>query len=183
MRSLFSAAALLLLFSATSRAQDPLPARTLVLPEAIVLGSQPESFDLVDFRADQALHPRPPVGEIEPHTIFGIKRHVGIGAGYDNSVFHWTLGLYVTVAEWGRWNFGVPSPAVGFGRYQVYDVETGRGSAKEESSIYVSLASVHYRAGRIESLGGLNWYVNIEQVFDMRRNMAGSQLGLSFSRK
>lgn len=28
----------------------------------------------------------------------------------------------------------------------------------------------------------MDWYVNLEQVFDIRRNMAGSQVGVSFSR-
>ena len=30
---------------------------------------------------------------------------------------------------------------------------------------------------------GVNWYVNIEQVFDVQSNRAGSQIGLSFSTK
>jgi hypothetical protein len=30
---------------------------------------------------------------------------------------------------------------------------------------------------------GMNWYINLEQIFDMRQNMAGSQIGITFSRK
>jgi len=29
----------------------------------------------------------------------------------------------------------------------------------------------------------VNWYVNLEQIFDTRQNTTGSQLGFSFSRK
>ena len=76
----------------------------------------------------------------------------------------------------------MPSPALGFGRYHAYDAERKITFFKEESSIFVSLASVHYRVGYLRGLG-VNWYVNLEQVFDMRRNMAGSQVGVSFSRK
>jgi hypothetical protein len=44
------------------------------------------------------------------------------------------------------------------------------------------VASAHYRAGYIKALG-VNWYVNLEQVFDVHASRAGSQLGVSFSRK
>jgi hypothetical protein len=163
-------------------AGDRLPARALVLPQAIVSGTEPMSFDLVDFRAERRASLIPPVREVQPRTIFGIKQHLGFAGGYDNGVVHGSIGLYITVAEWGRWNFGVPSPALGFGRYRVWDAERQEGVLKDESSIFVSLASVHYRAGYIDSLG-VNWYINLEQVFDMRRNMAGSQFGVSFSYK
>jgi hypothetical protein len=46
----------------------------------------------------------------------------------------------------------------------------------------ISLASVHYRVGYVHSLGS-NLYINLEQVFDARHNLPGSQFGLSFSRK
>lgn len=180
MRSVLTAA-LLLLVASSLHAAEPLPSRTLALPFAVVTGSEPSSFDLLDFRDEEAIRAAG-IGEATPHTIFRIRHHVGIAAGYDNGVVHGSLGYYVTVAEWGRWNFGVPSPALGFGRYEVYDPKLKRPSFKEESSIFVSLASVHYRVGYISALG-VNWYVNVEQVFDMRRNMAGSQAGISFSRK
>jgi hypothetical protein len=175
-------AATLLLFPATLLADDSVRSRSLELPQAIVSGLEPQSFDLIDFRADEAARLVPPVREVTPHTIFGIKQHLGFAGGYDNGVVHGSLGFYITVAEWGRWNFGVPSPALGFGRYRVYDAKRKEGVSKEESTIFVSLASVHFRAGHIRTLG-VNWYINLEQVFDMRRNMAGSQFGISFSRK
>jgi hypothetical protein len=182
MRCLLSAAALLFFSATTVLGNEPLPSRILAVPPTVITAEEPANFDLVDFRADQAAARIKPVREIQPHTIFGLKHHIGIGGGYDNGVIHGSIGFYVTVAEWGNWNFGVPSPALGFGRYRVYDEVRKQGVAKEESSIFVSLASVHYRAGRIDAWG-VNWYVNLEQVFDIRRNMAGSQVGVSFSRK
>lgn len=174
-------AVLLLLAASPLLASDPLPSRALTLPPAVVSGSEPASFDLLDLREGEG-HSPAPVSETTPRTIFVIKHHVGVAAGYDNGVVHGSLGYYVTVAEWGRWNFGVPSPALGFGRYHAYDAKNKRTFIKDESSIFVSLASVHYRAGYLRTLG-VNWYVNLEQVFDIRRNMAGSQVGLSFSRQ
>ena len=95
---------------------------------------------------------------------------------------HGSLGLYVTVAEWGRWNFGVPSPEIGFGNYPEYDPRQRRYTSKDQATIFISLASVHYRVGYLRSLG-LNWYIDFEQIFDMHENQPGSQVGLSFSRK
>ena len=180
MRSVLTAA-LLLLVASPLLADEPLPSRALALPFAVITGSEPTSFDLIDFR-DEEVRQGSGIGEARPHTIFQVKHHVGIAGGYDNGVVHGSLGYYVTVAEWGHWNFGVPSPALGFGRYRVYDPKLKRPSFKDESSIFVSLASVHYRVGYLQALG-VNWYINLEQVFDMRRNMAGSQAGISFSRK
>jgi len=95
---------------------------------------------------------------------------------------HGSLGFYITVAEWGRWNYGIPSPALGFGRYPVYDAKRKQSFMKNESSLFISLASVHYRIGYVRSLG-VNCYVNLEQIFDSRQNRAGSQVGFSFSPK
>ena len=176
------AAALLLLSANQLAAGERLPGRELTLPPAIVQGIDPMNFDLIDFRSAQAASLVPPVHEVVPRTIFGIKQHLGFAGGYDNGVVHASLGFYITVAEWGRWNFGIPSPALGFGRYRVWDAQLQEGVLKDESSIFVSLASVHYRGGYLRTLG-VNWYINLEQVFDMRRNMAGSQFGISFSRR
>ena len=180
MRCLLPAACLLLVASPLL-ADDVLPSRPLTLPIAIVPASESGSFDLIDFRASER-HVAPPPAEAQPHTIFAIRHHLGIAAGYDNGIAHGSLGYYVTVAALGRWNFGVPSPALGFGRYPAYDMKRRVTFMREESSIFVSLASVHYRAGYLESFG-VNWYVNLEQVFDIRRNMAGSQVGITFSPK
>jgi hypothetical protein len=122
------------------------------------------------------------VEETQPHSIFGIKRHVGVAVGYDNDVIHGSLGFYVTVAEWGRWNFGGPSPALGFGRYAEYDNRTKHVFEKDQVALFISLASVHYRMGYVRSLG-MNWYINLEQIFDTRQNALGSQVGITLSTK
>ena len=63
-----------------------------------------------------------------------------------------------------------------------YDRGQNASFMKEQMTLMVSLASAHYRVGYL-SAWGLNWYVNLEQVFDMNANRAGSQIGLSFSTK
>jgi len=163
-------------------AEERLPSRPLDVPFAIVKNVEPESFDLRDFREEQRTQLLPRHYDVDPHSFFVVKQHLGIAGGYDNGISHGSVGYYLTVAEWGRWNFGVPSPALGFERYPAYDQGSRRTVTKDEASIFISLASVHYRVGYLESFG-VNWYINLEQVFDMRRNMAGSQIGLTFSRK
>ncbi len=157
---------------------EPLTSR--VLPTSLfVIPDRPSlNFDLYDMRAaatEPASH-----SEVQPHTIFSIKRHIGLAAGYDNGVVHGSLGMYLTVAQVGRWNFGVTSPEIGFGRYREFDERTKQAFMKTESSILISLASVHYRGGRIRSIGK-DWYFTLEQVYDSRSNMTGSQFGFSFS--
>jgi hypothetical protein len=183
------AAAVVFLFvcPAAARASEdpaPLPSRPIAQLLCPLPDMQPADFDLIDLRAaeHEAALKQPVPGEIEPHSHFGIKQHIGFAAGYDNGVLHGSLGFYMTVAEWGRWNYGVPSPALGFGRYQAYDPLRKRPFTASESTLFISLASVHYRAAYIQSLG-MNLYINLEQIFDLRQNMAGSQVGVSFSRK
>jgi hypothetical protein len=182
MRYLFVSA---LLLSAANPvfAQEPLPSYPLAVPAIGVL--MPEAgaanFDLLDVRSEQRELASTNV-DVQPHSRFGLKRHFGAAVGYDNGVLHGTLGFYITVAELGRWNFGVPSPAVGFGRYPRYDPKSKRSVTREEASLFISLASVHYRVGFVRSLG-MNGYINLEQIFDMRQNMPGSQIGVSFSSK
>ena len=145
----------------------------MVLPELPGL-----NFDLYDVRAD-LLEPTPH-NEGQPHTIFAIKRHVGLAGGYDNGVLHGSLGLYLTVAQVGRWNFGVTSPEVGFGRYRETDLHTKQSSLRTETALLISLASVHYRGGHIRSIDK-DWYFTFEQIYDSRANLTGSQFGFSFS--
>jgi hypothetical protein len=158
-----------------------LPSRPILLAAVMAPDLLPVNFDLIDYRAEQRDRPARHT-DTTPHSMFGIKRHIGFAGGYDSGVVHGALGLYLTVAEWGRWNFGVPSPELGFGRYPAYDARRNRSITKEESTLFISLASVHYRVGYVRALG-VNWYVNLEQIFDPRQNMAGSQFGLSFSSK
>ena len=174
--------ALLLLSSAPQEPVEPaLPSRAIDVANVLVDNREPASFDLLDFREELRERSRVPT-EIDSRTSFGIKRHVGVAAGYDNQNMHASIGWYLTIAEWGRWNFGVPSPALGFGRYTEYDRGSGAVVSKTDYTLIVSLASVHYRAGHIPAVG-MNWYVNFEQIFDMRANTMGSQVGISFSRK
>jgi hypothetical protein len=161
-------------------AQEQLPSKPIDAPLAIVVNHEPESFDLIDFRDEQR---QPAVVNDGPtHSIFAIKQHLGIAAGYDNGAAHASVGFYLTVAEWGRWNFGMPSFEVGVGRYPAYNRFTAEPFMKDQMAFFVSLASAHYRVGYIPAWG-VNWYVNLEQVFDLKANRGGSQLGISFSRK
>ena len=108
--------------------------------------------------------------------------NLGIAGGYDNGIAHGSVGYYLTVAEWGRWNFGVPSIEVGMGRYPAIDRLSQRPITKEQFTVMVSLTSAHYRVGYVRAWG-VNCYLNIEQVFDLHANRTGSQFGLSFSTK
>jgi hypothetical protein len=186
MRSVLAAVALLLLASlsaavSAAAAQDCLPSRDLVFPRIAIPRVEPANFDLMDFRADQrraVVVKRP---DVAPHSMFAVKRHIGLAAGYDNGV-HGSVGIYLTIAEWGRWNFGVPAAEVGLGRYRIFDRRLQRMVVRDEYTFIVSLASVHYRMKSIRSLGA-NAYLNFEQVYDLRHNLPGSQIGISFSSK
>jgi hypothetical protein len=175
--------AALLFLSAAPQATNAslLPSRTIDLPTVLVENREPASFDLLELREDEAgtARVRP---DAQPRSIFGLKRHVGLAVGYDNENLHGSVGWYVTVAEWGRWNFGIPSPAIGFGRYGTYDEKRKMVITTTDYSLVISLASIHYRVGHLQSLG-MNLYVNVEQIFDVRANMPGSQIGVSLSRK
>jgi hypothetical protein len=154
----------------------PMAMVTIVLPDV-----EPASFDLMDFREEQrerALSSN----DVVRRSRFGIKKHIGIASGYDNGILHGSVGLYLTVAEFGRWNFGAMAPAIGLARYSLYDERRRQPVTKTEYTILISLASLHYRVGYLPSIG-MNWYINLEQVFDVRSNLPGSQFGISFSSK
>jgi hypothetical protein len=157
---------------------EPLASRVVPISLFVIPDGRSVNFDLYDVRAELA----EPVShsEVESHTIFSIKRHVGFAAGYDNGVVHGSLGLYLTVAQLGRWNFGVTSPEIGFGRYREFNERTKQPFMKTESTILISLASIHYRGGHIRSIGK-DWYFTLEQIFDSRANVTGSQFGFSFA--
>jgi hypothetical protein len=182
MRWLLTTTLLLLACVTPALADDVLDSRLVGEGYSLLPAPPPLSFDLIDVRQEQRAAALPKVADVESHTHFITKQHLGIAAGYDNGTAHGTIGYYVTVAEWGRWNFGVPSIALGLGRYPTYDQRLNQSLMKDELGIFVSMASAHYRAGYIESWG-VHWYVNIEQVFDVHANRAGSQVGISFSNK
>lgn len=167
--------------AAAAHAGDVLPSRTLDLPLALVIAPPLIDFDLLD-RQQEEFAKEHQVPDTDPHSFFVVKTHIGGAAGWDNGNPHGSIGIYLTVAEWGRWNFGIPAAALGFSRYRQYDQRTGRAIQKDEMTVMLSMASVHYRLGYIKSWG-LNWYINLEQMYDMRTNMAGSQYGITFSRK
>jgi hypothetical protein len=162
-------------------AEDRLPARPIEVPMATVPEHGPWSFDLIDFReAERLARVAPPKVDIDPHTFFNVKQHVGVAAGYDNGIAHGAIGYYLTVAEWGRWNFGVPSIEIGLGRYPIIDRRSQRSVMKDQVTMMVSITSAHYRIGYVPAWG-LQCYLNLEQVFDLHENRMASQFGLSFS--
>ena len=163
-------------------AEDRLPGRTIDVPLAMVPDTGPWSLDLIDVREEERLARVPPRADMEPHTFFIVKHHLGIAGGYDNGIAHGSVGYYLTVAEWGRWNFGVPSVEIGMGRYPALDRISQRPIMKDALTLLVSLTSAHYRVGYVRAWG-LNCYVNLEQVLDLHENRVGSQFGLSFSPK
>jgi hypothetical protein len=176
------ATVVVLVSSPSAFAEDALPSRPLD-PVALTLPEPaPVSFDLVDFREALRAGKTPPRSDSTPHSMFVVKQHLGIAGGYDNGSAHGSIGFYITVAELGRWNFGVPGFEVGVGRYPAYDARLNQSFMKEEVAFFVSMASAHYRAGYISALG-VHWYINLEQVFDVHASRVGSQLGVSFSRK
>ncbi len=164
-----------------SPSADALPSRDISGPVFVVQGVEPTNFDLQDVR-NEAYEEHLNITNEDPHTHFVIKRHLGASIGYDNSVVHGSVGVYMTIAEWGRWNFGVPSVAFGLGRYPTYDRAERQASKQNEPTVFVSIASVHYRMGYVRAIG-FNAYFNLEQVYDLRHNMSGSQFGFSFSSK
>jgi hypothetical protein len=165
---------------ASAGAAPPLPSREWPVAYVVLVAPPGDNFDVYDVRSE--MREPPQYSETGKHSVFGIKRHVGFAGGYDQGIVHGSVGFYVTVAELGRWNFGAPSPAIGFGRYNVYDARQKRYMAQLQSTILVSLASVHYRGGYLRSIGKV-WYVHFEQIFDSRANLNGSQFGISFANK
>ena len=157
-------------------ASRPLPIVPIVLPDV-----EPASFDLMDYREEQRER-AVSYNDVEHRTRFDIKKHIGIASGYDNGILHGSIGMYLTVAEFGRWNFGTMAPELGLARHTVYDERRRQAATKTEYTLLISLASVHYRVGYLRSIG-MNWYVNLEQIFDVRGNQPGSQIGISFSSK
>ena len=185
MQRLLTIACLLLVCMTPVFADESLPSRDLAAPFALVTGREPESFDLIDLREEQRLARLARLAartDTDPHTFFIVKQHLGVAGGFDNGIARGGVGFYITVAEWNRWNFGVPSPEIGMGRYQVFDRGSQQPLMKDQLTFLVSLMSAHYRLGYVRAWG-VHAYINLEQVYDMKTNQAGSQVGLSFSPK
>jgi len=120
--------------------------------------------------------------EQETHTRFALKHHWGFGLGYDNQMVHGSVGMQVTVAEWGRWNYGVLGASLGFIRRSAVDSRTNRSYAKSDASLFITIASASYRIKYVPSLG-MHWYVDFAQIYDMTHNMPVSQFGFSVAKK
>jgi hypothetical protein len=165
-------------------AEDCLPSRIIDVPMAVVPDHGPWSFDLIDLREEERLARKlgAPHADADAHTFFVVKQHLGVAGGYDNGIAHGSIGYYLTVAEWGRWNFGVPSIEIGMGRYPAIDRLSQRPIMKDQLTFMVSITSAHYRVGYLRAWG-VHCYLNLEQVFDLHENRTGSQMGLSFSTK
>ena len=163
-------------------ADDRLPSRPIDVARATVPDHGPWSLDLIDFREAERLARAAPRPDAAPHSLFIVKHHLGVAGGYENGIAHGSVGYYITVAEWGRWNFGVPSIEIGVGRYPVIDRGSDRPTMKEKMTFLVSLTSAHYRVGYVRAWG-VHCYLNLEQVFDVHENRTASQFGLSFSTK
>ena len=120
-------------------AQDRLPAAPIDVPPAIVPDHGPWSFDLIDFREEERLAraQNAPKVDVNPHTFFIIKQHLGVAGGYDNGIAHGSVGYYVTVAEWGRWNFGIPAVEIGMGRYPAFDRLSQQAIMKDQLTFIV----------------------------------------------
>src|SRR4029453_2845583 len=119
----------------------PMAMVPIVLPDV-----GPAAFDPMDLREEQRERAASSY-DVVHRSRFGVKRHIGIASGYDNGILHGSVGLYVTVAEFGRGNFGVMAPEIGLARYTLYDDRRRQPVTKTEYTILVSLASVHYRVG------------------------------------
>src|SRR5258705_2137000 len=178
MRWLLTTVVFVLASFAPAWADDTLPARPLEVVRATLPPPQPINFDLLDLRAEERAARTPPPNDSEPHSIFVIKQHLGIAGGYDNGSAHASIGFYITVAEWKRWNLGVPGIDIGVGRSSTYDPRLNQSFMKDEVAFFVSMASAHYLAGYIQALG-LHWYVKHDQEFYMHARYTGSQLAIS----
>jgi hypothetical protein len=116
------------------------------------------------------------------HSIFNFKRHWGFGLGYDNRMIHGSAGMQMTIAEWGRWNYGTLGASLGFMRTSKLDEKTQRPIANNDLSLFITLASASYRIKYVKSLG-YYWYVDFAQIYDMTHSVVGSQFGFSLSKK
>ena len=69
-------------------ADEQLPSRPLDAPFAVVKNVEPSSFDLIDFREEQRTQLLPRHYDVDPHSFFIVKQHLGIAGGYDNGIAH-----------------------------------------------------------------------------------------------
>ena len=156
----------------------PLPCRPLLLEPFVIPANNLVNFDLLDARAELSNPPAP--SEEPPRTVFGIKRHVGLGAGYDSGVLHGSIGLYLTIAELGRWNFGIPSPAVDSAeRKNTLQAEAGGG----ENAVNDSDQPGVHPLPALHQFPRMNCQTSTSSRFSIRAQTSPNRSSFSFSRK
>jgi hypothetical protein len=138
------------------------------------------TYDWLNDRLKQQFTGKKP--EKPEHSVFNFKRHWGFGFGYDNRMVHGSIGMQMTIAEWGRWNYGTLGASLGFMRTSKLDAKTQAAVTNNDLSLFITLASASYRIKYVKSLG-YYWYVDFAQIYDMTHNVVGSQFGFSLSRK
>ncbi len=141
-------------------------------------------FDAMDARAEAARkaawtgHPENPA-----KSLWAIKHQWDIGwLGFNGGVLNGTIiGTHLTVAEWGRWNFGTPGVALGFLRHAKFNEYTGQ-SVMVDDLTFLANISISYRLGHLQTFG-YTAYLTFANTYDLRFNYPSSQIGFSFSRK
>lgn len=141
-------------------------------------------FDAMDAQADaarQAAFAKSP--ENAAKSLWAIKHQWDIGwLGFNGGILNGTiLGTHLTVAEWGRWNFGTPGVGLGFIRHADYNRYTKQSVMKDDLTFLANI-SISYRLRQIKSLG-YTAYLTFANTYDLRFSYPSSQIGFSFSRK
>jgi hypothetical protein len=174
---------------APDEARAPLPSREIARQPFVLDVADLEDWALADFdaidAATEAARQAKWVKNVEnpAKSLWAIKQHWDIGwIGVNGGMLHGTiLGTHLTVAEWGRWNFGTPGAGIGFLRHATYNQYTKQTLTREDFT-FIANISISYRLGYIKAFG-YNAYLNFANTYDLRFNFPSSQIGLSFSRK
>jgi hypothetical protein len=158
-----------------------LPSTPVPFVPFTISGTDLVNFDVLDVRVENAKRISNQ-SEDSAHSLWVPKQQWDVGwMGVSGNTLHGTiLGTHMSVAEWGRWNFGTPGVGLGFIRRSVYDVRTKRALPRKDVTCIMSL-SVSYRLRYIRTLGRYA-YLSFANTYDLRFNIPSSQIGLSFSR-
>jgi hypothetical protein len=166
---------------AAQGSDDVLPSIPIPFTPFVITGTDLVNFDILDVRAENAKHISNQ-DENSAHSLWTPKQQWDVGwLGVNGSTLHGTiLGTHMTVAEWGRWNFGTPGVGLGFIRHSVYDPGTKRALPREDLTCIINV-SVSYRLRYVRTLSRYA-YLSFANTYDLRYNFPSSQFGLSFSR-
>ena len=69
-------------------ADEAVPARAIAPAFSQLPPPQPVNFDLIDMRQEQRTALLPKQSDVDDHTHFITKQHLGVAAGYDNGTVH-----------------------------------------------------------------------------------------------